>query len=542
MCVDSWLGILHSEIFKKLLIGQLDCLIVKSISYLKFISSTSSNERPQQRQDRTKPTAVAVAIHPLETRRTPLLSDFFPPDVVVASIEEMLNLKQKFVRSISHAVEHCICIGLKLLLGEVEQPLTYLQMEIEKNLLLPLLLDESGEVKVDSADAEVQQSSKKALNLFKYLVQKIQAWFQLLKEIEQKTMTIEKEPLAAWDIVSSAVKPFNIQARERNLEIHTELEPHMTPSTGDAGGDEIPLVDSESSHQKELNELLLSNAMKFSNPGTQVKIKAIWCPKNLINQVVTVSFDDQSKRSLNVARGSLQVSVIDCGPVFYKDHHRNFSAGLTADNLKKLFGEGVQFNANKLQAGGGAVWGCGSPRRVHIHSGAAGVRRMQATLGGPLGPPPADTTIAPFFEPDVERPDLTITHWKPLSKILVVDDSAPSRKMLCRVMKSIGCACWEADDGVGCIRQNTSCVSNGEQNFDLVLMDFIMPMMMHGPETTVELRKAGFKGAVIGVTENVLQEDVDHFIQCGANAVLAKPQIERDFEGFELLCFERQYS
>ena len=132
------------------------------------------------------------------------------------------------------------------------------------------------------------------------------------------------------------------------------------------------------------------------------------------------------------------------------------------------------------------------------------VRRMQATLGGPLGPPPADITtspmhskdsIAPFFEPDVERPDLTITHWKPLSKILVVDDSAPSRKMLCRclpqssvrwrvlicmyvcrrVMKSIGCACWEADDGVGCIRQNTSCVSNGEQNFDLVLVDFIMP-------------------------------------------------------------------
>ena len=56
-----------------------------------------------------------------------------------------------------------------------------------RNLLLPLLLDESGEVKVDSADAEVQQSSKKALNLFKYLVQKIQAWFQLLKEVEESS-------------------------------------------------------------------------------------------------------------------------------------------------------------------------------------------------------------------------------------------------------------------------------------------------------------------------------------------------------------------
>lgn len=46
---------------------------------------------------------------------------------------------------------------------------------------------------------------------------------------------------------------------------------------------------------------------------------------------------------------------------------------------------------------------------------------------------------------------------------------------------------------------------------------------MHGPEATVELRKAGYKGAVIGVTGNVLQDDVDHFIRSGADAVLAKP-------------------
>ena len=46
---------------------------------------------------------------------------------------------------------------------------------------------------------------------------------------------------------------------------------------------------------------------------------------------------------------------------------------------------------------------------------------------------------------------------------------------------------------------------------------------MHGPEATVELRKAGYTGAVIGVTGNVLQSDVDYFLKCGADAVLAKP-------------------
>lgn len=48
-------------------------------------------------------------------------------------------------------------------------------------------------------------------------------------------------------------------------------------------------------------------------------------------------------------------------------------------------------------------------------------------------------------------------------------------------------------------------------------------IVMHGPEATVELRKAGYTGAVIGVTGNVLQSDVDYFLKCGADAVLAKP-------------------
>ena len=46
---------------------------------------------------------------------------------------------------------------------------------------------------------------------------------------------------------------------------------------------------------------------------------------------------------------------------------------------------------------------------------------------------------------------------------------------------------------------------------------------MHGPDATAVLRKAGYEGLVVGVTGNVLQDDIDYFIQCGADAVLSKP-------------------
>lgn len=74
---------------------------------------------------------------------------------------------------------------------------------------------------------------------------------------------------------------------------------------------------------------------------------------------------EPKRRVQYAARGSLKVTVTDCGPgkwcpqfIFTLLQRVNFLfAGLTADNLKRLFGEGVQFHANKLQAGGGSGLG-----------------------------------------------------------------------------------------------------------------------------------------------------------------------------------------
>jgi CheY-like chemotaxis protein len=46
---------------------------------------------------------------------------------------------------------------------------------------------------------------------------------------------------------------------------------------------------------------------------------------------------------------------------------------------------------------------------------------------------------------------------------------------------------------------------------------------MRGPDATLAIRKLGSDVLVIGITGNVLQDDVELFLSHGANSVLAKP-------------------
>ena len=52
--------------------------------------------------------------------------------------------------------------------------------------------------------------------------------------------------------------------------------------------------------------------------------------------------------------------------------------------------------------------------------------------------------------------------------------------------------------------------------------DFEMPRM-NGPDATEKIRELGFQALIIGVTGNVLAEDVNFFLSKGANRVLPKP-------------------
>jgi signal transduction histidine kinase/DNA-binding NarL/FixJ family response regulator len=132
-------------------------------------------------------------------------------------------------------------------------------------------------------------------------------------------------------------------------------------------------------------------------------------------------------------------------------------------------------------------------------------------------------------------------------RILVVDDSDPSRKIVCKLLQRQGFSTDQAIDGLQCLQMmeasSVKPVGQGLHStrirdvlaeddeegdkvegvaYDCILLDSEMPNM-NGPTAASRLRSLGYKLPIIGLTGNVLSDDVTNFIQHGADHVMFKP-------------------
>ena len=249
---------------------------------------------------------------------------------------------------------------------------------------------------------------------------------------------------------------------------------------------------------------------------------------------------------------------------------KDSGAGLTAEQLQQICKEGVQFNANELQAGQGSGLGLfiskgivnqhagkllvaseglgkgvtftvvlpvyNAPQRV-AGANAGLVSQEDNSRTGTRWHPPADT-IPEAVNEDGESDTFRLSNkikLDPLPKapippqhVLVVDDSTFNRKMLARLMKGKNHICEQAEDGQDAVNKYAEMVSRGETP-DTILMDFEMPVM-NGPTATAKLREMGCSSLIVGVTGNVLPDEQEYFKSKGANHVLPKPLVMEDLE------------
>jgi CheY-like chemotaxis protein len=224
--------------------------------------------------------------------------------------------------------------------------------------------------------------------------------------------------------------------------------------------------------------------------------------------------------------GQIKVTVTDTG------------AGLSEEQLKQLFSDGIQFNVNQLQAGQGSGLGLYIAKGIVEQHGGI----LSAASEG-LGHGSTFTMTLPAYHiPEsalpgslehLQKRKLTATeqnfletyvsslhHDGPL-RTLVVDDAVTNRKLLSRLLERRGHSCDQAKDGQEAVQKVMESLKNGNP-YATILMDYEMPVM-DGPTASKEIRALGCDSIIVGVTGNALPEDIAYFKSCGANAILLKP-------------------
>ncbi|QUD90642.1 response regulator [Phenylobacterium montanum] len=193
--------------------------------------------------------------------------------------------------------------------------------------------------------------------------------------------------------------------------------------------------------------------------------------------------------------------------------------GISTEQLPSLFDRFTQADASTSRQYGGTGLGLAISKRI-----------MEA-LGGSVG---VESRIGEgstfWFEIVLEAaPDQPVRATRastaaadidPAMRLLVVDDNAVNRELICTLLSPFDLEVETAQDGVEAVEAAL------RTPFDLILMDVQMPNM-DGLTATRRIREAAQLGArrpvILAMTANVLPEQVARCLEAGMDGHLGKP-------------------
>ncbi|KAJ1438103.1 histidine kinase-like ATPase [Ochromonadaceae sp. CCMP2298] len=436
--------------------------------------------------------------------------------------EIVLDTKRRFVRFVSHEIRtpmNAVRLGMTLFSTEIDGLGAKLAGKslAEVMEVLQTIVADWRQIAVDVLD-----NTEAAVDVLNDLLN--------YDKIESGTLQLEFSMVPVWNVLQRTFKTFVLQAREKEIVFQLQGEMFGADASllvGDLGN--LHCVGDETRITQVLRNLI-SNSLKFTEKTGAVTVLAEYLPVGLPNAVIP-----PAPRLLGVAcarAGAVRITVEDDG------------AGLSPAQLSDICKEGVQFNANTLQAGGGSGLGLFIGKGIaEQHGGTMRVSSEGLGLGAtfvlelPLfrveGLPPQVGDPPSISEKGAEAGEddelMSIGPPSAPSYLLVVDDAKSNRKLLVRILQGKGYVCREAGDGQQALDVYQQMCADGTPP-TAVLMDFEMPVM-NGPTATKQLREMGCGSYIVGVTGNVMQADIDVFMQAGADSVLAKPMRIEIFDG-----------
>lgn len=290
--------------------------------------------------------------------------------------------------------------------------------------------------------------------------------------LEAGAVEFEQTPFDPVQVAESTLLLLSGQAAEKGLSLSTRAEGLSGPLLGDA-----PRL-----RQVLLN--FLSNAVKFT-------------PRGRIELVVRQEADPAGRR--------LHVAVSDQG------------IGVPAEQIDSIFGRFTQSDASVSRRFGGTGLGLAISKR--IIDGLGGRIGVESTPGKgstfwfevvlPLAGSAGGEVASGTDEADLD----------PALRLLVVDDNAVNRELVCALLAPFDIEIHTASDGVEAVEQAAM------RDYDIILMDVQMPNL-DGMSATARIRAAeaaGRRTPIIAMTANVLPEQVSRCIQAGMDDHLGKP-------------------
>ena len=289
-------------------------------------------------------------------------------------------------------------------------------------------------------------------------------------QLEAGRLKLLEQPLHLEDTLRHVMAPYEPKAREKSLTLQSSIDPWL-PAWVMADGQRL----------RQILGNLLDNAVKFTSQGhVHVRIKP--------------------------QEGQIRFEIEDTG------------RGIPPERQQQVFNRFEHADLQTKRAYGGTGLGLAiCEQLVVLQGGRIGV---QSTPGQgstfwfelPLKPAATPTPSADHAHP-MDGASL---------RFLLVDDNAVNLMVARLVLNK----CWPGASVTSAASGEEALALLNSQNFDLVLMDMIMPGL-DGMETTRRLRAHARAEVaclpVIGLTANTNSLDRERCLHSGMNEVLAKP-------------------
>ena len=261
-------------------------------------------------------------------------------------------------------------------------------------------------------------------------------------------------------------------------------------------------------HVKQIINNLLSNALKYTEKGfVELNVKCI------------------NKDDICL----LIISVRDSG------------RGIKAEDINKLFTKFERLEIEKSTTTEGTGLGLAITKRlVELMNGTINVesRYKEGTIFMVQLPQKIDSQAKPISRNDIENTRQLLIK-KDISfkdkRVLVVDDNKLNLKVAKRTLDSLNLPMDQCESGQECIDK-----INLGQNYDVILMDIMMPEMS-GITTLKELQKdESFITPVIAVTADAISGAEEKYLENGFCDYISKPFIKEQIEKKLIKIFDEQ--